>query len=78
MLVVFRRSFFARPCVYVPKGFAVPDLVHEQQTYRHQSDDNYWEGWSTFGQRDDEDQNRDDDLNGGITVNGPIIPDFCR
>lgn len=77
ILFILRRSFFTSPCVDVPKSFAVPDLVHEQQTYRHQSDDNHREGRSAFGQRDNEDQNRDDDLNGCITVNGPITPDFC-
>lgn len=49
-----------------------PQLIHHQQANRHECDDDEREGGRAFSEGDDEDQGCDEDLCGGIGVDGKV------
>lgn len=73
--LIFGRAVSASPCVDKSQCFSVPDLVHQQQADGNEGDDNDGKSRSSFGQRDNENDNGDDDLHDRVQMNPQITLD---
>ena len=73
--LVVGSAVSASPCVDESQGFSIPYLVHQQKTNGNESDDDERKSRCTFGERDNENNNGDDDLHNGVQMNSQITLD---
>ena len=81
-LIIFLRlnlivgsAVSASPCVDEPQRFSIPYLVHQQKTNGNEGDDDDRKSRSSFGERNNENYNGDDDLHDCVQVNSQITLD---
>lgn len=73
--LIVRSAVSASPCVDESQRFSIPYLVHQQKTNGNEGDDDERKSRSTFGERDNENDNGDNDLHNCVQMNSQITLD---
>lgn len=72
IFIVLWSAGSASPCIYKPQGLLIPYSIHQQKPNRHKGDYDYGERRSSFGQGDNENNNRYNDLHRCVRVNALV------
>lgn len=72
LILILGSAVSASPCVNESQSFSVPYLVHQQKANWNESDDDERKSRSSFGQGDNENDNRDNNLDSCVQMNPRI------